>query len=61
MASLYSPGSRALGTNPRARSRNRWAVRNWKRKQRLAREAVERGVTGGVAGPQTKSVETGKP
>jgi len=24
---------RALGTNPRARAENKWALRNWKRRQ----------------------------
>jgi hypothetical protein len=32
--SLYTPGRRANGTNARARYRNKWAVWNWKRKQR---------------------------
>jgi hypothetical protein len=29
---------RALGTNPRVKARNRWALRNWKRKRKKGRE-----------------------
>lgn len=29
----YAGGRRALGTNERARVRNKWAWRNWKRKK----------------------------
>jgi hypothetical protein len=33
--SLYTPGRRSLGTNPRALTgKNKWAVRAWKRKRR---------------------------
>jgi hypothetical protein len=32
--SLYSPGRRANGTNPRAHYRDKRAVRAWKRKRR---------------------------
>ena len=31
---------RALGTNERATARNKWALRNWKRKNRAARKSA---------------------